>query len=105
MKAVELADRYGLATAGDAKRLAQAIRMIFDKVETEFGSHAGYVPAHAIINAIEEHLRRAEKFLGQARFASILIDTMPSTWSPMLKASFVYVLAPRMKDVLEGSLP
>ncbi len=102
MKATELQDRYGVAaTADDAARLAQAIRMILEKVQTEFGSHAGYVPSHVMINAIEEHLQKSEKLLGQARFASILIDTMPPTWSPMLKASFVYVLAPRLKNVLD----
>jgi hypothetical protein len=102
MKATDLQDRYGVATtADDAARLARAIQLIFEKVDTEFGSHAGYVPAHVMINAIEEHLQKSEKLLGQARFASILIDTMPATWSPMLKASFVYVLAPRLKDVLD----
>ena len=102
IKAPELQDRYGVAaTADDAGRLAQAIRMIFEKVQTEFGSYAGYVPAHVMINAIEEHLQKSEKLLGQARFASILIDTMPPTWSPMLKASFVYVLAPCLKEVLD----
>jgi hypothetical protein len=106
MKASELEDRYGVAaSANDARRLARAVKMIFEKVETEFGSHAGYVAAHVMINAIEEHLGKAEKLLGQARFASILIDTMPTAWSPKLKASFVYVLAPRMKDVLDGSPP
>lgn len=102
MKTTELQDRYGVtATADDARRLAQAIKVIFEKVETEFGSHAGYVAARMMTNAIEGHLEKAEKLLGQERFASILIDTMPSTWGPMLKASFVYVLAPRMKDVLD----
>jgi hypothetical protein len=96
-------DRYGVAaTADDAGRLAQAIRMIFAKVETEFGSQAGYVAATVMINAIEEHLEKSEKLLGRARFASILIDTMPPTWSAMLKASFVYVLAPRLADVVGG---
>ncbi|MGO9005552.1 MAG: hypothetical protein ACLQIQ_22245 [Beijerinckiaceae bacterium] len=74
--------------------------MIFEKVQTEFGSHAGFVPSHVLVNAIEEHLQKSEKLLGQARFASLLIDTMPSAWSPMLEASFVYVPAPRLKDVL-----
>jgi hypothetical protein len=83
--------------------LAQAIRIIFERVETEFAFHAGYVPAHVMINAIEQHLQKAEKLLGQARFASILIDTVPATWSPMLKASFVYVLAPRLKNVVDVS--
>jgi len=102
IKAAELQDRYGVAaTVDDAGRLAQAIRMIFEKVQTEFGSYAGYVPSHVMNNAIEEHLQKSEKLLGKARFASILIDTMPSTWSPMLKASFVYVLAPRLKDIVE----
>ncbi len=101
-KAKELQDRYGVAaTADDAGRLAQAVRMIFEKVETEFGSQAGYVAAHVMSNAIDEHLQKSEKLLGQARFASILIDTMPATWSPMLKASFVYVLAPRLKNVVD----
>ncbi len=54
-------------------------------------------------NAIGDHLAKAKKLLGQARFASILIDTMPQIWNPMLKASFVYALAPLPKDVLEGS--
>lgn len=102
MMKTELQDRYGAAaTADDAARLAQAIRMIFEKVETEFGSQAGYVTAHLMTNAIKEHLRKSERLLGQARFVSILIDTMPLVWSPMLKASFVYVLAPRLKDVLD----
>ncbi len=95
----ELQDRYGAAaTPDDAKRLAQAIKTIFEKVETEFGAQAG----HAMTNAIGTHLARAGKLLGLARFASILIDTMPLTWNPMLKASFVYALAPQLKDVLEG---
>ncbi|MEJ0051922.1 MAG: hypothetical protein WDN02_12075 [Methylovirgula sp.] len=55
-------------------------------------------------NAIGDHLAKAKKLLGQAHFASILIDTMPQIWNPMLKASFVYALAPLPKDVLEGSL-
>jgi len=102
MKVSDLHDRYGIAaTADDARRLAHAITMIFEKVETEFASHAGYVPAHAMTNAIEQHLQKAEKLLGQARLASILIDTMPPTWSPMLKASFVYVLAPCLKNVVD----
>ncbi len=102
MKATDLQDRYGVAaTADDAGRLAQAIRMIFEKVEAEFGSHAGYVASHVMINAIEAHLEKSEKLLGKARFAAILIDAMPQTWSPMLKASFVYVLAPRLKNVLD----
>jgi hypothetical protein len=53
-------------------------------------------------NAVGAHLAKAEKLLGQARFASILIDTMPPMWNPMLKASFVYALTPLLKDVLEG---
>lgn len=98
----DLQDRYGAtATVADAKRLAQAVKTIFEKVEMEFCSHAGYVPAHTMINAIGGHLERAEKLLGQARFASILVDTMPQTWSPMLKASFIYVLASRLKDVVD----
>ncbi len=98
-----LQDRYGAAaTPGDATRLAQAVKTIFEKVETEFGSYAGYVPAQAMMTAIGGHLEKAEKLLGQARFASILVDTMPQIWSPMLKASFVYVLAPRLKEVLDG---
>lgn len=103
MKARELADRYGVtATDDDARRLAQAVKMIFQKVETEFGAHAGYIPAHAMNTAIGEHLQKSEKLLGQARFACILIDTLPATWSPMLRASFVYILAPRLKDVIDS---
>jgi hypothetical protein len=65
IKAAELQDRYGVAaTVDDAGRLAQAIRMIFEKVQTEFSSHAGYVPSHTMINAIEEHLQKSEKLLG-----------------------------------------
>jgi hypothetical protein len=102
MLKAELEDRYGVAaTDDDARRLAQAVRMTFEKVEAEFSTHAGYVAAHMMTNAIEEHLQQSEKLLGQARFASILIDTMPPTWSPMLKASFVYVLAPRLKGVVD----
>lgn len=101
MKPDELADRYGItATDDDARRLAQAIKMIFEKVEAEFGAHAGYVAAWAMNTAIGEHLQKSEKLLGHARFAAILIDTMPTTWSPMLKASFVYVLAPRLKEAV-----
>jgi hypothetical protein len=103
MKVDQLADRYGVtATDDDARRLAQAVKMIFEKVEAEFSAHAGYVAAHAMNTAIDKHLLQSESLLGQARFASILIDTMPTTWSPMLKASFVYVLAPRLKEVLRG---
>lgn len=103
MKARELADRYGVtATDDDARRLAQAVKMIFQKVETEFGAQAGYIPAHAMSTAIGEHLQKSEKLLGQARFACILIDTLPATWSPMLRASFVYILAPRLKDVIDS---
>lgn len=103
MKANELADRYGVtATDDDARRLAQAVKMIFERVEAEFSAHAGYVAAHAMASTIDEHLHRSESLLGQARFACILIDTMPEMWSPMLKASFVYVLVPRLKDVLRG---
>jgi hypothetical protein len=103
MKARDLQDRYGVAaTDDDARRLAQAIRLIFERVQEEFGSYAGYVPARLMATATEGHLQKSEKLLGQARFAAILIDTMPPTWSPMLKASFVYVLAPRIKDVLDG---
>jgi hypothetical protein len=103
MKARDLQDRYGVAaTDDDAQRLAQAIRLIFRKVQEEFGSQAGYVPARVMTTAIEGYLQKSEKLLGRARFAAILIDTMPPTWSPMLKASFVYVLAPRLKDVLDG---
>lgn len=101
MKAPTLEDRYGAAaTDGDARRLAQAIKIIFGKVETEFGGQAGYVAAWAMNIAIGEHLQKSEKLLGQARFAAILIDAMPATWSPMLKASFVYVLAPRLKNAV-----
>ena len=101
MKAPELADRYGIAaTDDDARRLAQAVKMIFEKVEGEFGDYAGYVPAPAMSNAIDEHLDKSEKLMGKARFACILIDAMPTIWSPMLKASFVYVLAPRLKSVV-----
>lgn len=101
MKALELADRYGVtATDDDARRLAQAVKMIFERVEAEFSTHAGYVAVQAMNSAIDEHLQKSENLLGQARFTCILIDTMPATWSPMLKASFVYVLAPRLKDVL-----
>ncbi|QAY96924.1 hypothetical protein CWB41_15255 [Methylovirgula ligni] len=103
MKLDELADRYGVtATDDDARRLAQAVKMIFERVEAEFSAHAGYVAAHAMTAAIDGHLQQSESLLGQARFACILIDTMPATWSPMLKASFVYVLAPRLKDILSG---
>ncbi len=102
MRESDLADRYGIAaTDDDARRLAQAVKMIFEKVEAEFGAYAGYVPAQAMNNAIDEHLQKTEKLMGQARFACILIDSMPATWGPMLKASFVYVLAPRLKDVLK----
>jgi len=52
--------------------------------------------------AIGEHLQKSEKLLGQARFACILIDTLPATWSPMLRASFVYILAPLLKDVIDS---
>jgi membrane-bound lytic murein transglycosylase B len=42
----QLQDRYGAAaTADDAKRLAQAVKTIFEKVEAEFGAQAGYIPA------------------------------------------------------------
>lgn len=103
IRAKEMRDRHRVpARVADAGRVAQAVKMIFEKVETEFGSQAGYVPAHVMINAIEAHLDKAEKLLGQARFASLLVDTMPSTWGPMLKASFVYVLAPRLKNVLDA---
>jgi hypothetical protein len=99
----QLQDRYGAATtADDAKRLAQAVKTIFEKVETEFGAQAGYIPARAMTNAVSAHLAKAEKLLGRARFACILIDTMPPMWNPMLKASFVYALTPLLKDVLEG---
>lgn len=101
MKVDQLADRYGVTTTDDdARRLAQAVKMIFAKVETEFSAHAGYVAAWAMNTAINEHLQQSESLLGQARFACILIDSMPTTWTPMLKASFVYVLAPRLKDAV-----
>jgi hypothetical protein len=54
-----------------------------------------------MVNAIEKHVQKSVRLLGQARFASILIVTMPPTWSSMLKASFVYVLAPCLKNVLD----
>lgn len=102
-KADELADRYGVATTDDdARRLAQAVKLIFERVEAEFGTQAGYVAAHAMASTIDGHLRQSENLLGRARFACILIDTMPATWSPMLKASFIYVLAPCLKDILSG---
>ena len=103
LKADELADRYGVAATDDgARRLAQAVKLTFERVEAEFGAQAGYVAAHAMASTIDVHLRQSENLLGQARFACILIDTMPATWSPMLKASFIYVLAPRLKDILSG---
>jgi hypothetical protein len=103
MNSPELADRYGLAaTDDDARRLAQAVKTIFEKVEAEFESQAGYVPAHPMTNAIGTHLEKAEKLIGAARFACILIDQMPPAWSPMLKASFIYVLAPRLRETLSN---
>lgn len=103
VRANELADRYGVTTTDDdARRLAQAVKLIFERVEAEFGAQAGYVAAHAMASTIDGYLRQSESLLGQARFACILIDTMPATWSPMLKASFAYVLAPRLKDILSG---
>jgi len=101
MKADELADRYGVAaTDDDARRLAQAVKMIFERIEAQFGAHAGYIAARAMSATIDEYLDKSEKLMGKARFACILIDAMPATWSAMLKASFVYVLAPRLKDVV-----
>ncbi len=85
----ELQDRYGAAATPDAKRLAHVVKMIFEKVEMEFGAQAGvemefgaqagHVSARVMTNTISDHLAKARNLLGQACFASILIDTMPPT--------------------------
>ena len=38
--------------------------MIFEKVETEFSTHAGYVAAWEMNTAVCEHLQKSERLLG-----------------------------------------